>query len=408
MSTTQTPTRGATETSTPVRTTPVWAVVARREVMVKLRDRSFLVGGLLMLAMIVGLIGFQVWMEGRSTTYSVAVSSPDARPMLDELVERAPETDDATSVEPTVLEGDAEARAAVEDDEVDAWLRYDSDGEWSVVTRETADSDLRQLVEDVVRSTALASNAAAAGTTVEELTAGSEVGFEQLEGDAQLSTLRSVLGFAMAMLFYIASILFGMTLAQSVTEEKQSRIVEMIAAAVPLRQLLAGKILGNTALAVGQMAVYVAIGLVGLSFTEFGGLVGSISGNVVWFLVFFLVGFLALSCLWAVAGALASRNEDLQHTATPVTMMLVVIFFGSLVLEGRWAVVASYVPPVSTIAMPMRLVEGTAGWWEAAIALALLVAFAALLVVGAERLYRRALMQTGGRMTLRQAWQLEE
>ena len=142
------------------------------------------------------------------------------------------------------------------------------------------------------------------------------------------------MGFAFAFLFYVAALMFGITLASSVVEEKQTRIVEIIAGAIPLRQLLLGKIAGNAVLAVGQMAVYVGVGLVGLAFTDYSGLIAGVSGAVAWFLAFFLAGFVALSCLWAVAGALASRTEDLQSTQTPVTMLVVLMFFGGLFLDG--------------------------------------------------------------------------
>ena len=85
------------------------------------------------------------------------------------------------------------------------------------------------------------------------------------------------------------------------------------------------------------MALYAAIGLVGLSFTVVGDLLPAVTGALGWFLVFFLVGFLALACLWAVAGALASRTEDLQSTSTPITMLLLAIFFGSAFLDGTAA-----------------------------------------------------------------------
>jgi ABC-2 type transport system permease protein len=58
--------------------------------------------------------------------------------------------------------------------------------------------------------------------------------------------------------------------------------------------------------------------------------------------------------------------------------------------------------------MPSRLVEGSASWWEAVLALALLLAAAGAVVVVAERLYRRALLQTGGKLSMRQAWSAPE
>lgn len=117
---------------------------------------------------------------------------------------------------------------------------------------------------------------------------------------------------------------------------------------------------------------------------------------------------MALSCLWAVAGALASRTEDLQSTQTPVTMLVVLMFFGGLFLDGTARTIASFVPPVSALLIPIRMLDGGVAWWKPLLAMVLLVGFAALLVLAAERVYRRALMQTGGKLSLRQAWRLEE
>lgn len=390
------------------RPTPTWAIVAGREIGVKLKDRSFVVGSLMTLALLVGLIGLQAWMDSRTSSYDVASSSPRAAALVERLVDEAPGIDEGVEITAVTEDDDAAARSAVAEESVDAWLTQEDDGTWTLVTRESAEDSLRSVVETVVQAEVLTANATEAGTSVEELTAGTELAVRQLDGDEELSELRDILGFALAFMFYLSSIIFGMTLAQSVTEEKQSRIVEMIAAAVPLRQLLAGKIIGNTALAVGQLTLYVAVGTIGLGLTDYGTFIPGLTGDLVWFLAFFLVGFLALSCLWAVAGALASRNEDLQSTATPVTMLLLAVFLGSAFLEGRAETIGSFVPPLSAVAMPVRLVNGEAHWWEAVVALALLLALAAALVVVAERIYRRALMQSGGQLSMRQAWRLEE
>lgn len=58
--------------------------------------------------------------------------------------------------------------------------------------------------------------------------------------------------------------------------------------------------------------------------------------------------------------------------------------------------------------MPMRLVDGSAAWWEPIVAVVLLLAFGVALVRLAERLYSRALLQTGGQLSLKAAWRLEE
>ena len=68
----------------------------------------------------------------------------------------------------------------------------------------------------------------------------------------------------------------------------------------------------------------------------------------------------------------------------------------------------AYVPPFSAILMPMRVLEGSAAWWQALLALAILVGTAALVVRGAARLYQRSLLQTQGRLSVRQAWSTPE
>lgn len=75
-----------------------------------------------------------------------------------------------------------------------------------------------------------------------------------------------------------------------------------------------------------------------------------------------------------------------------------------LLFEGTALTVASYVPPFSSVLMPMRVLEGDAAWWEPVAAIGVLLAAMALTVRLAARLYRRALLQTQGRVTLKQAW----
>ncbi len=380
--------------------------MARREVATKLADRTFLIGTLLTLAMILGFVIVQAVLSERTQTYEL-VATASAAPMADAVAQQAPTLDDDLVVNVVPAADDAAAEAALLDDEADAWLTT-RDGSWVLIARDEVPSDLEAVTSTVVRDTVLAENATAAGTSVVDLTTGTTLESDVLVGNADQRAFAQGMAFALAFLFYLASIVFGTTLANSVVEEKQSRIVEIIATKIPVRQLLAGKVAGNTAIAVVQMALYAAIGLVGLRFTEYSSFLPSIGGALGWFLVFFLVGFLLIACLWAVAGALASRTEDVQSTATPVTMLLLAIFFGSMFLDGTAQTVLSYVPPASAVLMPQRILDGTALWWEPVVALAILVVAAGAVVLVAERLYRRSLLQTQGRLSMRQAWSAPE
>jgi ABC-2 type transport system permease protein len=396
----------STEPRTDENTDPAWLLVTRREVVSRITDKSFLLGTAFMVVLIAGFIGFSAW-QGERTERVTLAATPDAVAMAGAIAEAAPEVDD--KVEVTVVEVDdvAAAESALREDEADTWLHPDDEG-WQLTSESSEQDSLTAVARAVVRQQVLADNAERAGTSVEALEAGSTVTTDFLRGDAEKAAVAQAVGFVFVFLFYFAALVFGMQLASSVIEEKQSRIVEIIAAAIPLRHLLAGKVLGNTALAMIQLLVYLAVGLVGLSFTPYKSYVPALSGPTAWFIGFFLAGFIALACLWAVAGSLASRTEDLQATSTPLTMLMLVMFFGGVSLEGRAQVIASYVPPVSAVVMPKRILAGGVEWWEPLLALGLLAVFAAVTVRIGERLYRRALLQTGGRVSLRQAWAASE
>lgn len=383
-----------------------WLLVTRREVLSRITDKTFLIGTLVTVAMIVGFMAFTTWQGERTESFRLA-ATPDAVAMAQDVADAAPDIDDKVDVEVVEVDDDAAARAGLTDSDMDAWL-HPVDKGWQLTTEASEKGSLTAVVEQVVRQRVVSGNAAEVGTTLQALESGAGVSTSFLRGDAERSQVAAVVGFAFVFLFYLASLLFGMQLANSVIEEKQSRIVEIIAAAIPLRHLLAGKVAGNTVLAMIQVLVYVTVGLIGMSFTPYKSFVPSISGPVVWFLLFFLAGFVALACLWAVAGSLASRAEDLQATSTPLTMLMVVMFFGGISLDGQGAVVASFVPPVSAVVMPKRILEGGVAWWEPLLALGLLAAFAVVTVWAGERLYRRALLQTGGRVSMRDAWSAAE
>ena len=385
---------------------PAWLLVTRREVVSRITDKSFLLGTAFMVVLIAGFIGFNAWQEERTDTVTLA-ATPDSTAMATAIADAAPGVDE--NVEVTVVEVDdrTAAEAALRDDDVDAWL-HPTEAGWQLTSESSEQDSLTDVVRTVVSQRVLADNAADVGSTVEDLQAGSTVTTAFLRGDAEKAGVADAVGFVFVFLFYFAALVFGMQLASSVIEEKQSRIVEIIAAAIPLRHLLAGKVLGNTALAMIQLLVYLAVGLVGLSFTSYKSYVPALSGPTAWFIAFFFAGFVALACLWAVAGSLASRTEDLQATSTPLTMLMLVMFFGGLSLDGRGQVIASFVPPVSAVVMPKRILAGGVEWWEPLLALGLLAAFAAVTVWLGERLYRRALLQTGGRVSLRQAWSAAE
>lgn len=381
-----------------------WVLVMNREIAVRALNKTFLISLLVTIALIAGLSVFMAWQATRTDAYSVAVSPTDAIAVA--AVESAAATgaDADPQIEITALEvaDDDAARAALDDGSADAWLHPSDDG-WTLASAEEPSGTLVRMLSTSVSDAVVTANAAAVGTTIDALSEGSELQAEQLGGAKVSSQVQFFAGYALAFLFLLGTVGSGQMIASSVVEEKQSRLVEILATRVPLRQLLAGKILGNSVIALGQNVLFAAVGLIGLSFTPVAELLPALSASLAWFVAFFLVGFIAVAALYAVCGALASRMEDLGSTTTPVMMLMMLIFFVTFTAEGAFAQVLSYVPLASIVSMPVRVLTGDAAWWEPVVSLTLLAAFAALAVVVCERAYRGALMQTGGRVSWRRA-----
>lgn len=392
------------------KTTAPWRIVAFREIAVKLRDRNFIISTLTTLAIFAISIGVSFLLSGREDTTTIGIATPEAATVVSS-AQASSETPDSPLPKvhlETQQYGDAVAvEEAVRSEEVDVGL-VDNDGQWTLVSTDGADGSVAAAIGATVSAEALSTNAAAAGISLDSLYEGTTVQERMLSDSGADQAITFIASLVFGMLFYMAAILFGYAIANSVVEEKQSRIVEILAAAIPLRQLLVGKVLGATVLAVSQMVLFVAVGLIGITFTDYADLLPQVAGAGLWYLAFFVVGFVALACLFAVAGAMSTRAEDVQTTSSPLLMIIMVAAFGGMFLQGLWQTVGSYIPIMSVVAMPGRLAEGSAQWWEPVLSLLITAVFAAATIVVAERVYRRSLMQTGGKLTYRQALSLKD
>jgi ABC-2 type transport system permease protein len=382
-------------------------VVATREVVVRALNKGFLIGLLVTIAMIGGLIGFTSYMDSRTESFDVAVVADDepAAAALESAADSRDVADDDIELHVVRVDDAAAAEAALEDETADAWLSSGATGAdgWTLSGWREPDADLAQLIETTVRDQVLAERASDAGTSMSALTAGSEIETERLDGNPVDPQVVFVAGFVLAFLFFMGAVGSGAMIAGSVIEEKQSRLVEIIATAVPLRQLLAGKIIGSSAIALGQNLLLAAVGLVGTSFTDLSAILPAMTATMLWFVVFFTVGFVAVAALYAVAGSLASRTEDLQYTTGPLMMLLMGVYIVTFSADGTLERVLSYIPPASIVSMPVRVLGGDALWWEPLVSLLILLVTTVGAVLLSERAYRGALMQTGGRVTWRTA-----
>ena len=124
-------------------------------------------------------------------------------------------------------------------------------------------------------------------------------------------------------------------------------------------------------------------------------------------LVWFLLGFAFYACLFAALASLVSRQEELQNVTTPLSVLLLGSFFLAIVAlgspDGALARVASIVPPLSTMVMPIRWAAGEAPLWELGSAIGLMLLVVVALVRFAGRVYAGAVLRSGPRVKLSDA-----
>lgn len=359
----------ATPTAAPTELQSMW-LVAEREIGSKLRSKSFVIStAILLLVALVGVLwgGFAATTGGGTP---IAVTS-------------ATEADVAgvDGLDVTVADSPDAATALVADGTVDAALvPADNDFGYTIVAD---DSVPRTLVLMLSQSPPV----------------------ELLDPGATDEMLRFFVALGFGVVFLMAASTFGGTIATSVVEEKQTRVVEILISAIPVRTLLAGKVVGNTILAMAQIAALALVAVVGLSVTGQSALLTGLGAPLVWFVVFFFFGFVLLAALFAAAGAMVSRQEDIGATTAPLTMLVMAPYFLVIFFNDNPLVlgIMSYVPFSAPVGMPLRLYLGEAQWWEPVVSLAILVLTCVAAIWVGSRIYQNSLLRMGARVKLAEA-----
>ncbi|GEP26142.1 MULTISPECIES: ABC transporter permease [Cryobacterium] len=361
----------------PLHTAPTFAqgvwLVSNREIAARLRSKSFLIatGILLFISMgsvIVGSIMSQNTSLTKVAVVGTAISVVEQTQAFD-IVE-------ASSAE--------DAEALVRDGTVDA-----------AVVPSTNPASLLGITVIALDS--------APGEVLGALSVNPELAIlEPAEQDGFLAYLVAI-GFGI--IFLMSATTFGATIAQSVVEEKQTRIVEILLSTISVRALLAGKVLGNSLMAFAQI---VSIGLlvsIGLAVTGQRVLLADVGPAIVWFAVFFAFGFVLLAALYAATASMVSRQEDVGSATSPVLFLVMIPYFMVVFFNDNPLVLAimSYVPFSAPVGMPVRIFLGQAEWWEPVLSLVVLALSTMVVILIGSRIYSNALLRMGSRVSLREA-----
>jgi len=212
----------------------------------------------------------------------------------------------------------------------------------------------------------------------------------------------------MVMLLYMAVLLYGISVMRSVLEEKTSRILEVLLSSATSTQLMTGKLLGVGAVGLTQILVWVVIaGVFALpamamqpSFSELQIPIGVLLA----FAIFFLLGYLLYSTMYATIGAITTTEQEGQQLQFFIVIPLVLsVFMLAPVVRSPDAplvVWLSMVPFFAPVLMYARIVVQTPPLWQIALSLSLLVATIAGLLVLCARIYRIGILIYGKRPNL--------
>lgn len=229
-----------------------------------------------------------------------------------------------------------------------------------------------------------------------------------------------VIAWVMAILLFMAILLYGVNVMSSVLEEKTTRIVEVLVSSLRPFQLMLGKVAGAGAVSFFQFVIWgvsarVLIGLRGPIARGLGADASATQdlrlphipfATLAVFMAFFLGGFLLYSAMFAAVGAMSSNEQEARQAQQPVTYLLMISYLSIIGLtndpSSTFAKTLSLVPFTSPIATPVRWTAGSMGTGELVASLAML----ALAIVGvtwvAARIYRVGILMTGKRPTLKE------
>ncbi len=226
-----------------------------------------------------------------------------------------------------------------------------------------------------------------------------------------------MLAFGLCFTLYMIIVIYGQQVMQGVIEEKSSRIVEVIAAAIRPTELMAGKLAGICLVALTQLGIWVATALVlttpailgalltlpaGLTLPEVPGAV------IVHLFVLFLLGFFLYSTLYAMIGAsFNSVQEAQQFAAVAVVFIVPPLLFMMPILndpDSPLAVGMSLFPFFTPLVMMLRIASKMPSAWQIAAAYSLCLLAIAGMIWLCARVYRVGILMYGKKPTLQEIW----
>jgi ABC-2 type transport system permease protein len=411
-------------------------LIARREYLERIRSKAFRISTVLIplfFAVVFGVGALSGKLSGGSRHVLVVSNDPQlAESERAELIaadnaaaetRKDPSSRLTVDVKAPLTEGDLAAlNADVESKQIDGylWLNLKPGTtrlEATYTSRGSADFVGKDRMQDSIGHALVREELVKRGATSEQIQA--------LLKDVDLKTQQVKNGTAvaadaskgfwgayiMAFMLYFAVVFYGVNVAHSVVAEKTSRVFEVMLSSAKPESLMLGKLLGVGAVGLTQMAIWIVFILI-LSASSLwmtlglGGLAayGVTPLQLIFFVLYFILGFFFYSALSAGLGATVSQESEVQQFSMVIVLPQVIglaLIVYILSNPGAWPVVLlSLFPPCTPIVMCLRMAAMAVPAWQLALSLVLMVLSIYGMVWVATRIYRVGILMYGKRPTL--------
>jgi ABC-2 type transport system permease protein len=402
-------------------------LIARREYLEKIRGRAFRLSTILVPVLVLFLLGVSAFTGRKLATHRhIAIAADNASLATDirsDLVrnKRAGYTVDI--VAPFTAQDRIDLQAHVADKSLDGLLIIENSStnapRVAYIAQSSGDLMDTSRLEDAINHGFLNMRLAQQGVATQNIAAlATPVHLDtlQISGDQKTRESQGMTPFYKAMLMTFLMtfpiLLYGMDMARSIVEEKNSRIFEVMLAVARPDDLLTGKLLGVGAVGLTQIVIWVAAAAL-LSGTALMG--QFVSGDVklhftsleaILFPVYFVLGFFLYSAFFSGLAATCETAQDLQMyislAVIPTWTSFAMLPFLLSNPNSPWIVAASLFPPTAPLVMVPRLgmLAPPYPYWQIVLSIALLVFSIWAVVWFASRLYRIGILMYGKRATV--------
>jgi ABC-2 type transport system permease protein len=250
--------------------------------------------------------------------------------------------------------------------------------------------------------------------------------------------VKSVLSMLLMYVTFMFIIIYGVRVMRSVLEEKNNRVVEIIISSVKPFELMMGKILGVTLVALTQFLVWITMSVVGALVlnTGFSTMQKNIPGGdeammskldiaqiatqvshsllelnfpliIFVFIIFFLLGYIFYSSIYAAIGSAVDNETETQQFTLFAVLPLMLGMYGSFSFinnpDGPLGFWLSIIPFTSPVAMIARIPYGVPAW-QIALSIVLLLGTTLFMIFLAGKIYRVGILMYGNKATLKEIW----